>query len=200
MEVYIHKTMRSSAKRFKFLDLVASGIGFSGHNWIGTWVNVLNELGCEPLVSRPGKCLMPAPGEDDTPCKRPLDCSEVGTWLRLLLGESAKRFESNRLISSHSLKATLLSMAAKRGLSHEDRLAMGHHAHPFKMADVYAREASNKLVTSGCLTDSSWRLGLVSSGLMNLELGGLTRQSSRVTWRQMLVLSVSMMTKMRGSP
>jgi hypothetical protein len=34
MEVQVHKTMRASANRFKFLDLVASGIGMAGHNWI----------------------------------------------------------------------------------------------------------------------------------------------------------------------
>lgn len=39
-------------------------------------------------------------------------------------------------VSSPSLKATLLSMAEKRGLPHEDRLDMGHHIHPFRMADA----------------------------------------------------------------
>ena len=34
MEVQVHKTMRASANHFKFLDLVASGIGMAGHNWI----------------------------------------------------------------------------------------------------------------------------------------------------------------------
>ena len=146
MEVYIHKTMNSAANRFKFLDLVASGIGFTGHNWINTWISALSTLGIDPLVKKPGKCLMPAPGEDDLPCSRPLDCSEVGTWLRLLLGEQAKRHDSARMLSSHSLKATLLSMSAKRGISHQDRLAMGHHAHPFRMADVYAREAQARTI------------------------------------------------------
>ena len=97
MEVYIHKTMHSSAKRFRFLDLAASGIGFSGTDWIATWVSVMEDLGIDYGHQKPGKCLMPAPGEDDIPCSRPLDCSEVGTWLRLLLGEQAKRTESRRL-------------------------------------------------------------------------------------------------------
>ena len=56
------------------------------------------------------------------------------------------RKDSKRRISSHSLKATILSMAAKRGLKHEDRLAMGHHVHPFRMADVYAREAQARCI------------------------------------------------------
>ena len=176
MEVYIHKTMHSSAKRFKFLDLAASGIGFSGTDWIATWVSVMDNLGIDYEHQKPGKCLMPAPGEDDTPCVRPLDCSEVGTWLRLLLGERAKRTDSRRLISSHSLKATLLSMAAKRGLSLEDRLSMGHHAHPFKMADVYAREAQARTmrlldrfileIRSGVFLPDETRAGRFSSQAM----------------------------------
>ena len=37
------------------------------------------------------------------------------------------------------MKATMLSYAAKRGYSHQDRLSLGHHVHPYQMADVYAR-------------------------------------------------------------
>ena len=48
---------------------------------------------------------------------------------------------STRPLSSHSLKSTMLSFASKRDISHQDRLSLGHHSHPFKMADVYARDA-----------------------------------------------------------
>ena len=60
-------------------------------------------------------------------------------------GDSQKRQQKADFV--HSLKATLLSMAAKRGLRREDRLAMGHHIHPpFQMADVYAREAQARCI------------------------------------------------------
>ena len=62
------------------------------------------------------------------------------------VGECIYKKDSARQISSHSLKATSLSMAAKRGLRHEDRLAMGHHIHPFRMADGYAREAQARCI------------------------------------------------------
>ena len=62
------------------------------------------------------------------------------------LGLPVLRSEGPRLISTHSLKATILSMAAKRGVGHVDRLAMGHHAHPFRMSDVYAREAQARVI------------------------------------------------------
>lgn len=146
MEVQIHKTMRASSKRFKFLDLVASGQGICGSDWIKQWIHALSCIGVDPLVHSPGKSLMPAPADDGTALQRSLESDEASTWLRLLLGESSSRLQSNRLISSHSLKATILSMAAKRGLKHEDRLAMGHHAHPFKMADTYARDAQARVI------------------------------------------------------
>ena len=88
-----------------------------------------------------GSCLMPAPGDDGRPLKRAVESDEAGCWLRLLLGEAVKRCDSVRKLSSHSLKSTMLSFAAKRGYSLPDRLSMGHHVHPFKMADVYARDA-----------------------------------------------------------
>ena len=146
MEVQVHKTMRASANRFKFLDLVASGIGIAGHNWIGHWLDALGHIGRDPLSELDGLSLMPAPGDDGQSLQRSLESDEASKWLRLILGEEINRKDSKRQISSHSLKATLLSMAAKRGLRHEDRLAMGHHIHPFRMANVYAREAQARCI------------------------------------------------------
>ena len=146
MEVQVHKTMRASANRFKFLDLVVSGIGMAGHNWIGHWVDALRHIGRDPFEGHDGQSLMPAPGDDGQALQRSLESDEASKWLRLLLGENINRKDSARQISSHSLKATLLSMAAKRGPRHEDRLAMGHHIHPFRMADVYAREAQARCI------------------------------------------------------
>ena len=146
MEVQAHKTMRASANRFKFLDLVVSGMGMAGHNWIGHWVEAFRRIGRDPFEGFDGQSLMPAPGDDGQALQRSLESDEASKWLRLLLGENIDRKDSARQISSHSLKATLLSMAAKRGLRHEDRLAMGHHIHPFRMADVYAREAQARCI------------------------------------------------------
>ena len=79
---------------------------------------------------------MPAPGDDCQALQRSLESDEARKWLRHQLGEDVLRKNSKRQISSYSLKATLFSLAAKRELKHEDRLAMGH-THPFRMADVY---------------------------------------------------------------
>jgi hypothetical protein len=146
MEVQIHKTMQAAANKFKFLDLVASGSGIFGDDWVRSWINALKNIGVDPFSNEPGKTLMPAPAEDGTTLQRALESDEASVWLRLMLGENVKRSESTRQISSHSLKATILSMAAKRGLKHEDRLTMGHHAHPFRMADTYARDAQARTI------------------------------------------------------
>lgn len=140
MLVGIHKTMFASARRFKFLNLAAPGKGVHGGDWVSSWLSCLKTLGINPFAEDHG-CLMPAPDCNGVPLRRAIDTDEAGCWLRLLLGEPANKEDGDRLISSHSLKSTMLSYAAKRGVSHPDRLSLGHHAHPFKMADVYARDA-----------------------------------------------------------
>jgi hypothetical protein len=45
-------------------------------------------------------------------------------------------------VTSHSLKATCLSYAAKRGCSFEDRLSLGYHTHSLKMALCYSRDGA----------------------------------------------------------
>ena len=140
MDVTVHKTMFSSARRFRFLNLAAPGIGVAGGDWIGAWLQCMLTLNIDPH-SVDGACMMPAPGDDGKPLKRAVETDEAGCWLRLILGEKPKRSDSARKLSTHSLKSTMLSFAAKRGFSHQDRLSMGHHAHPYKIADVYARDA-----------------------------------------------------------
>ena len=140
MQVAVHKTMFASARRFRFLDLVAPGLGVHGDNWVQQWIDSLKFLNIDPFAAHRG-CLMPAPDSHGYPLQRAIETDEAGCWLRLLLGEALKRSDSSRLLSSHSLKSTMLTFAAKRGIDHQDRLSLGHHAHPFQMADVYARDA-----------------------------------------------------------
>ena len=139
--VEIHKTMHAAARRFRFLNLTAPGLGVHGTNWVSHWIAALEQLGIDPFNVE-GGCIIPAPDSEGRPLKRALESDEAGCWLRLPLGEKHSRIESSRAISSHSLKATMLSFAAKRGYSHPDRLSLGHHKHPYQMADVYARDAA----------------------------------------------------------
>ena len=140
MDATIHKTMHAASRRFRFLNLTAPGVGVHGNDWVGAWMQCMVTLNIDPHSAN-GSCLMPAPGDDGRPLKRAIESDEAGCWLRLLLGEAVKRSDSVKKLSSHSLKSTMLSFAANRGYSLPDRLSMGHHVHPFKMADVYARDA-----------------------------------------------------------
>ena len=47
-----------------------------------------------------------------------------------------------RRVSSHSLKCTMLSFAAKRGLPVPDRLMLGYHSSNMHMAMVYSRDGA----------------------------------------------------------
>ena len=80
-------------------------------------------------------------GSDETgaPTVRPLDSSEAGEWLRAVLVKAGHTVEGRKL-TSHSLKATCLSFAAKRGFSQPDRLTLGYH----DMAHRYARDAMSR--------------------------------------------------------
>ncbi len=141
MDVAVHKTMFASARRFRYLNLAAPGLGVHGTGWVSKWMAAFDKLGIDPYADVRG-CVMPAPDVEGKPLSRALESDEAGCWLRLLIGEKPGRRESSRPISSHSLKGTMLSFAAKRGYSHQDRLSLGHHVHPYQMADVYARDAA----------------------------------------------------------
>ena len=86
---------------------------------------------------------MPAPDQNGMATQRPLESGECGKWLRRLLGvESSTAPGQDRRVSSHSLKCTMLSYAAKRGLSVPDRLMLGYHSSQMHMAMVYSRDGA----------------------------------------------------------
>ncbi len=119
MDVAVHKTMFASARRFRYLNLAAPGLGVHGTDWVSKWIAAFGKLGIDPFTDVRG-CVMPAPDSEGKPLARALESDEAGCWLRLLIGEKPVRSESSRPISSHSLKAAMLSFAAKRGYSHQD--------------------------------------------------------------------------------
>ena len=136
--VAYHKTMRSSVMRHDLLPMVAPGLGVSGSNWARLWKLARQELG---LGDPPDWPVMPAPDKQGCPTVRPLDTEEMGRWLRCIItGSSAKLGE--RKLSSHSCKCTVLSYAAKRGVSVSDRQLLGYHTTAYKMALTYSRDSA----------------------------------------------------------
>ena len=134
--VSTHKTRHASAFRFRFLELCAPAVGVVDSDWIGSWMDARATVGIQD-----GYPPMPAPSVEGKPTVRPLGTDECGAWLRLLLQMNPVASQNEVRITSHSCKCTILSYAAKRGLPHDERLVLGHHAHQGRMADVYARDA-----------------------------------------------------------
>ena len=135
-KVSTHKTMHASAFRFRFLELCAPAHGVVDSDWISCWMEARSSVGIQETHPP-----MPAPSVEGKPTVRPLGTDECGSWLRLLLQMNPVASQNEVRITSHSCKCTILSYAAKRGLPHEERLVLGHHAHQGRMADVYARDA-----------------------------------------------------------
>ena len=135
-----HKTMSSQMHRHQFLPMVAPVMGVHGGDWATPWMQQRFKLGLE---FPPQGLVMPAPDKDGQVSQRPLESGECGKWLRRLLGlDVATGSDSSRRVSSHSLKSTMLSFAAKRGLSVPDRLMLGYHASQMHMAMVYSRDGA----------------------------------------------------------
>ena len=72
---------------------------------------------------------------------RPLDSAECGKWLRLILYNSVEQ-RLGRRVTSHSLKATCLSYAAKRGISLPARLVLGYHTAGHTMPLTSSRDGA----------------------------------------------------------
>jgi len=83
---------------------------------------------------------MPAPDRHGIPTGRPLETQECAAWIRKIVGTSVD--SSSRRVSSHSLKSTMLSYAAKRGIGIPERLQLGYHTSNFQMGMVYSRDGA----------------------------------------------------------
>ena len=131
------KTMQSQQHRHQFLPMVAPGVGVTEDRWIEQWLGVRQTLSLSLDQGR----VMPAPQPDGSTGARPLDSQEAAGWLRLILYGDPSPLK-DRKVASHSLKATLLSYAAKRGVDITLRLQLGYHTQPFRMGLTYSRDGA----------------------------------------------------------
>eukprot|EP00435_Cladocopium_sp_Y103_P036940 s106_g9.t1 len=132
-----HKTMKSQMHRHQFLPMVSPTRGVDSTNWGIVWLHVRQELG---IAWPPEGLIMPAPDRQGMPTSRPLETQECAAWLRKIVGIPADN--PDRRISSHSLKSTMLSYAAKRGIGIPERLQLGYHTSNFQMGMVYSRDGA----------------------------------------------------------
>ena len=136
LRIGMHKTCRLQSKRHRFLHAVAPALGLRPYGKI--WKECREQLG----VADSGCCpFMPAPDAQGRVTIRALDSDEATAWLRMLLssGDGADK------VSSKSLKATLISWAAKRGVEPLTLQRLGYHASG-GMDIVYSRDSQAPLV------------------------------------------------------
>ena len=135
-----HKTMTSQMHRHQHLPMVAPVKGVNGRDWATPWVRMRESKG---ILFPPDGLVMPAPNKHGEASERPLETGECGRWLRRLLElDTAAGSNVERRVSSHSLKCTMLSFAAKRGLPVPDRLMLGYHSSNMHMAMCYSRDGA----------------------------------------------------------
>ena len=145
-----HKTMKAQLHRHQFLPMVAPCHGIDGKDWGSVWIHVRDEM---KLQWPPDGLVMPAPGLQGQVTGRPLETQECAAWLRKIVG--SQEDISVRRVSSHSLKSTFLSFAAKRGIGIPERLQLGYHTSNFQMGMVYSRDgaAASLLVLEKLIKD-----------------------------------------------
>ncbi|CAE7319659.1 unnamed protein product, partial [Symbiodinium microadriaticum] len=131
-----HKTCRLQSRRHRFLHAVAPALGIRPYGHL--WKQCREQLGVEVSGSCP---FMPAPDAQGQPIIRALDSDEATAWLRMLFGQAKVCGDT----SSKSLKATVISWAAKRGVEPLSLQRLGYHASG-GMDIVYSRDAQAPLV------------------------------------------------------
>ena len=139
-----HKTSRTVSQKSRLLPVVLPAIGVQGREWITAAKMAFESYGLR-LEGHIGGPLFRPPGVNgDSHCKRGLTSQEVSRFLRIMLGEKmAQNKESGPKLSSHSLKATVLSWAAKAGMAAQDKSILGRHVSAYADSSaVYARDLS----------------------------------------------------------
>eukprot|EP00435_Cladocopium_sp_Y103_P066278 s379_g28.t1 len=119
----VHKSMRASVFKHRFLPLTAPAVGVTTECWVETWLESRKQLG---ILMPPEHTVMPAPDPSGAPTMRHLSSTEASGWLRKLLTGS-KHVDPDRKISIHSCKVTCLSFCAKYGVDAMTRLQLGYH-------------------------------------------------------------------------
>ena len=150
-----HKSARTAAAKSWLLPIVVSGEGVSAVPWLDVWIICRKQAGL-PVSGTIEGALLPAPVGSGWAI-RPVTCSETGDLLRMLLAVE------DGSVSSHSLKSTCLSWAAKAGMPRESRRLLGRHADAVQSADsFYSRD-----LTVGPLRELQCVIRWVREGLFH---------------------------------
>ena len=124
-----HKSGRMASLKTKLLPIVIPARGVDGTVWPQDALKAMQDAGCvfENPIDGPFMHA-PANGFGDF-MKRALRASEVSSALRRFLSlDEPSPGCADEIVSSHSLKATLLAWSARFGLSPQTRSMLGRHS------------------------------------------------------------------------
>ena len=155
------------------MPLVAPAVGLSKGSWAQEWQRSMRELGID-FDARPFGAICKALDSSGKFNARPLGSKEASELLVTFL--EAKGATVNPKTSSHSLKATLLAWAARRGLSENDRVVLGHHSLKSDSLATYSRDLLGAATRSLCGLIGEVKMGVFDpdgtrSGLLLQQAG-----------------------------
>ena len=174
-----HKTSRFDAQKRRILPLVIPGIGIAKHPFGVLLLSIREEAGLSnEAVDVP---FLPAPYPDGSWSSDPLCSSEITRWLRYLI----PRADSEKQLSSHSLKVTTLVWCSRFGVARDTKRVLGHHADAAAGSDaIYGRE-----LQSAALREYVLVLGAIAEGQF---FPGQTRSGHFAPgWSREAILSVA---------
>lgn len=153
METSKHKTSTSQDKKTKLLPMLALTLGVSAEPWGPAWISARADAGLGPC-SDPMLQALSVSGAFQS---RAATTGEATLWLRDVLAEMGCDSED---VSTHGLKATLLSWLALYNVAESVRRVVGHHVDPAsKSCLTYSRDAM-----SGPMATIAQMLGDIRTG------------------------------------
>ena len=133
------KSSTTVAKKTTFLPLTAVANGLVHRSWYRVWLDARAAAG---LVFGPGTASMPSLLRNGDFGSEALPSSAATLWLREALVLGGSSVESVAGVSTHSLKSTMLSWLAKRGIDTATRQLLGYHSQGLSLSMLhYSRDA-----------------------------------------------------------
>ena len=140
-----HKTARTISLKATLLPIILPGLNVNGAPWIGVAKMALEQVGLcfDGLIDGP---VMKPPNRGGL-CQRGIASTEITKFLRLCFEDGKEVSPLESRVSSHSLKATMLSWGGKYGLSPADQATLGRHSSVWSESSaIYSRDASIRAV------------------------------------------------------
>ena len=134
-----HKTASTEQRKTLILPLVATspGLGAREPCWVDAWISAREELDLHFQVQP----TMPARTVAGGWSNEPMSASEGSASLKGMLEAYGPKLDPKFKTTSHALKATGLSWAAKRPLKKAYRRALGHHVDASDLSvSTYSRD------------------------------------------------------------